>query len=437
DVFNYVLRLNDLEANRVGRTIFVARRLPNSAKSLIVRNIRINQVSVNSALNFLVALGAETAVSRERLVTSVNAVPIAQLEGAQQSAITQTQTTTEDRVEIQRVDFVDSEPLLRGLLVAGDERTNSLTLVGTPRQIEVAIAQLVQLDVRRRQVAVNVKVIDIDLAALDRFSSSFSFGVDDTRFINQGGIGILNFGSRSPATTIPPLTAPIQVDSGNLGTNVDAATGSFNFVRSFFAQLQAAVTNGSGKILTDPTVVVQEGQIAEVTLAEEVVTNFEFESTASGGVTTSNVTVETTPAGLTLSIQVDRIDDNGFVSLSVAPSITSPTATVGVEVAGNTNTITLLSIRSLSSGQIRLRDGQTLVLSGIIQDSDRTNITKVPILGDIPLLGALFRSTERLNERREVIVLLTPQIIDDSDRATYGYSYTPSREAQQFLQQNR
>jgi type IV pilus assembly protein PilQ len=59
----------------------------------------------------------------------------------------------------------------------------------------------------------------------------------------------------------------------------------------------------------------------------------------------------------------------------------------------------------------------------------------VPILGDIPILGALFRSTERANQRQEVIVLLTPQIIDDSADSSFGYSYTPGRETRQFLQQ--
>ena len=96
--------------------------------------------------------------------------------------------------------------------------------------------------------------------------------------------------------------------------------------------------------------------------------------------------------------------------------------------------ITLLAQRSLSSGTIRVRDGQTLVLSGIIQESDRTLVSKVPILGDIPILGALFRSTEERNERRELIVLLTPQILDDSDEGVYGYSYTPGEDVQQLLE---
>ncbi|MEW6495899.1 MAG: hypothetical protein AB1589_25765, partial [Cyanobacteriota bacterium] len=136
-------------------------------------------------------------------------------------------------------------------------------------------------------------------------------------------------------------------------------------------------------------------------------------------------------AGLILQINVQRIDDNGFITLAVNPTVSA--------IAGAQNTpqgqITLVNQRQLYSGQIRLRDSQTLILSGIIQEADRTTVRKVPILGDIPILGALFRSTERSNQRQEVIVLLTPQIIDDSAGSSFGYSYTPGRDARQILQQ--
>ena len=76
NVFNYVLRISGLEANLNGRTIFVGTRLPNSARSLVMRTLRLNQVDVATALNFLVGLGAETAVSRERQIATAVAVPV-------------------------------------------------------------------------------------------------------------------------------------------------------------------------------------------------------------------------------------------------------------------------------------------------------------------------------------------------------------------------
>jgi type IV pilus assembly protein PilQ len=500
DVFNYVLRLSGLEANRSNRTIFVGPKLPNSTRDMVMRSLRLNQVTVGVALNFLVGLGAESAVSRERQVTSVNAVPV----GAGAAPITQTQTTTESRVETQRVNFTDSSPLLRGLQALGDERTNSLTLIGPPRLVEMAMAQLTQLDIRRRQVVVNVKIIDVNLLNTQDYNTSFSFGVGNNYFTNDGGAASLNFGGSRPATRAetsssvtgtpviqnpvtggtflgngffnpqggqPSATAalgdPLQpgITSFTPGTftnqivpiQIDPLTGTptrygfqptttadtytfglpslYQFPKKLLASLQAQVQNGNAKILTDPTLIVQEGQQATVNLTQEVVGNIKREIVRDANLATETISAEKDRVGLTLSVKIERIDDNGFVSLSVAPVVKAPQAPATINVGGgDTQQIFLVSERSLNSGSIRLRDGQTLILSGIIQDSDRTTVSKIPILGDLPLIGSLFRSTNRQNQRNEVIVLLTPQIMDDSENSSYGYNYTPSPEVRQILE---
>ena len=422
-------------------------------------------------------------------------------------------------METQRVDFKDSTPLLRGLQALGEERTNSITLIGTPRLVEMAMAQLTQLDIRRRQVAVNVKVVDVNLSATQDFNSSFSFGIGNNYFTNDGGAASLNFGGSRPATTaeaigsltstptitnpysssaplfnpnstvsipgtlpgttvvnsngttttaansqsglfyqpVSPTGNPLQpgfsnitpatnnivtysstgvptVSQGALGTATAALPSLYQFPKRLLASLQAQVQNGNAKILTDPTLIVQEGQQALVNLTQEVVGNIKNEITRGTGDTTQVVTAEKTSVGLTVAVKIDRIDDNGFVSLSVAPNIKAPEASAQVPVGSGTQTITLVSERSLQSGLIRLRDGQTLILSGIIQDTDRTTVSKIPILGDIPLLGALFRKTNRQNQRQEVIVLLTPQILDDSEHSSFGYNYKPSPEVRQMLE---
>ncbi|MEM9904596.1 MAG: AMIN domain-containing protein [Cyanobacteria bacterium P01_D01_bin.44] len=422
NVFNYVLQISGLEANRVGRTIFVGPQLPTGARNVIVRSVRLNQVDLPSAVNFLVTMGAESAITRERLVTSVNAVEVG--EGA---PITETQSVTESRIENQRVEFEDADPILRGLQVVGDERTNSVTLIGTPRQVQIATSQLTQLDLRRRQVAVNVRVIDVNLNAIDRFGTSFSFGLGDVGVLGTAGQGIINFGDNAPNTgnnlAVPPALLGVPITPG--------VANPFNVASQFLLQLQAVVTNGQAKILTDPTLVVQEGQTAVVQLTEEVVTDIDIENSDIGDSLVQTIEFETEPAGLNLQVQIERIDDNGFVTLAVAPSITAPVDSFDT---GEGVAITLLSERQLSSGQVRVRDGQTLILSGIIQETDQVSVQKVPILGDLPLLGALFRSTSRSNERQEVIVLLTPQIIDDSDQSVFGYSYTPGEDVQELLE---
>jgi type IV pilus assembly protein PilQ len=423
DVFNHVLRVTGLEANRVGRSIYVGATLPVSAQSVAARTLRLNQIDATVATNFLVALGAESAVSRERLVTNVNAVTV----GEGSPPITETQTSTVDQIEVNRVDYEDSEGILRGLQVVADERTNSVTLVGRSDLISIATEQLSRLDIRRRQVAINVRVIDIDLNALEAFGTSFSFQTGNFGVVSSGGLGVLNLGAGVPSFPIAP-TVPTGTPITPRNLSGPGANGTST---NFLVQLLATVQNGNGKIITDPTLIVQEGQTATVQLTQDVVTDIETTTTITNGVVTTEQEIELTPAGLILQVDVDRIDDNGFVSLSVAPSISAPTDTFSLADA---NTIFLLSQRQLSSGQVRVRDGQTLLLSGIIQESERSSVNKIPILGDIPILGALFRSTVTDNRRQELIILLTPQILDDSDQSVFGYQYTPSEQVQEILE---
>ncbi len=527
DVFNYVLRLSGLEANRTGRTIFVGTKLPNSTRDTVMRSLRLNQVTVGVALNFLVAMGAETAVSRERQVTNVSAVAV----GTGVAPVTQTQTTTESVIQTQRVNYQDSTPFLRGLQALGDERTNSVTLIGAPKLVEMATSQLTQLDIRRRQAVVNVKIIDVNLTGAQDYNTSFSFGVGNNYFSVDGGAATFNFGGSRPATgtevansvtSTPVITNPITgtpflsptqsqtvssispgttivnnspntvsyqgqsispggtltiqgsagitplaispastnplstgittispgtnaivtidangnqtVTAGTNGTVTNALTSLYQFPQRLLASLQAQVTSGNAKILTDPTLIVQEGSTANVKLTQQVVGNITSQTTSGNNISTQTVTADKTDVGLTLAVKIDRIDDNGFVSLSVAPVVKAPQSSAIINVGNNSQTIFLVSERSLNSGTIRLRDGQTLILSGIIQDQDRTTVTKLPILGDIPLIGSLFRKTDRTNQRSEVIVLLTPQVMDDSERSSYGYNYTPSPQVRQILE---
>lgn len=511
DVFNYVLQLSGLQANRRGRTIFVGPQLPPEARNIVTRTLRLNQVPATSAANYLTAQGAETQIPIEQV----------QIQTLGEGAAARTVETRTPSILALRATETDAILLLRGLSVVTDERLNAITLVGEPRLIEIASALLTQLDLRRRQVAINVKIVDVNLLGTDAFNTSFSFGIGDGFFAVDQGAASFNYGDFRPPSslqtqtstvsppvipnpfagadvfldpnnpifvpgTIPgtievgpggvrrlenrdagafpspfvnldnPLSAGIltitpatdniitvNVDAegnvtrttapGTVGTITTSLPSLFQFPTKFLAALQAQITSGNAKILTDPTLVVQEGQTAQVNLTQEVVGNIESETEASEGIITRTVTAEIREAGLILQIAVDRIDDNGFVTLAVNPTVSSIGSIQDLSVGDDTNQIALLNVRQLSSGQIRLRDGQTLILAGIIQETDRTTVRKVPILGDIPILGALFRSTSRENQRQEVIVLLTPQIIDDSERSGWGYNYTPGRETREVL----
>ena len=501
DVFNYVLRMSGLEANRTGNTIFVGKNLPNYAKNNIIRTFRLNQVSAKSAAGYLATMGAEASVVVTTDVTNVSitnaGADAGDIEGVTTgfTSTNRTQTTT---IQTLNYEAKSVSPVLRGLQVVVDERLNTLTVIGVPNLVELASSQLMQLDLRQRQVAVNVKVIDINLASQENFNSSFSFGINDTFIINDEGAATVNFGDLQPATnntlsaafpigrpiapnpisgdpffnnnrqfTIPgigfpgidggnanflqprapvtsnPLTpgitdytpAEIQLDDqGRLDIAASAAaTAEFAlfpnilYPRKFLAQLQAQVVSGTGKVLTDPTLVVQEGETASVRLVESIVQS--IETTISRGDGTSNETTDANfeDVGLILGVQVERIDDNGFVTMQVNPVISAPADRVFY--GDNGSFATQIVKREVKSGRIRLRDGQTLILSGIITERERETVRKWPILGDLPIVGSLFRNTDKNHQRAEVIVLVTPQIMDDSDRSNWGYKYNPSPEA--------
>jgi len=512
DVFNYVLQISGFQANRRGRTIFVSARLPQNARNLITRSLRLNQVQAGPAAAFLSAQGAET----QRVVESVQITTVG--EGAAARTIETRETIIKPLGAVEGTGPL----LLKGLSVLTDERLNAVTLVGEPRLVEMASAFLTQLDLRRRQVAVNVKVVDVDLSGEDAFSASFSFGVGDAFFVNDRGSAVFNYGQFNPPSQLQttsgiaappvitnpfsganvfldannPLSVPgtlpgtvrispdgvitrdargagafaspsVNLDdplqggiisitqptdniitqtlqpNGTLQTTVSQGTvgdvtvglpSLFQFPDRFLTTLQAQIVSGNAKILTDPTLVVQEGETAQVNLTQEVVGNITSETESSEGLVTRTIEAEIREAGLILQIIVDRIDDNGFITLAVNPTVSSIGGIQDLSVGDDTNEIALLNVRQLESGRIRLRDGQTLILSGIIQEADRTTVSKVPILGDLPIIGALFRSTNRVNERNEVIVLLTPQILDDSGLSGFGYNYTPGREVRQLLQ---
>ena len=302
---------------------------------------------------------------------------------------------------------------------------------------------------RRRQVALNVKIVDVNLSNANLMNNSLSFKVGDGFLSVDKGAAVYNYGGYNPATNAQTLNSPTTgqavtpavaakpavaatFDSQNnqltpfipatlaqAGVNAAIAevaqytyglpTNS-QIPTKFLSTLQAQIISGNGKILTDPTLVVQEGQKSTVNLTQDVFGGFKVNSVAGTGATTSTREPIIKQAGLSLEILVNRIDDNGFVSVGVAPTVSS----IGSTINTADGDIALLQSRTLNSGEIRLRDGQTLILSGIIQESDRTSVTKVPILGDIPILGALFRSTNKTNQRQEVVVLLTPQILNDN-----------------------
>ena len=197
---------------------------------------------------------------------------------------------------------------------------------------------------------------------------------------------------------------------------------------SFFAYIEALIVSSSAKTLAQPTLLVQEGETAEVETGQNVITGVSSTDTANGSTQFQNTREN---AGLKVNVKVNKIDDNGFVTLNLNPEISVPIP-AGVQQGVP---IFNISARKLKSGDVRLRDGQSLILTGVISDSDRQQVRKWPILGDMPLIGQLFRQSASSREKNELVVIVTPTVIDDTQGGRYGYGYRPGTAAGRQLVQ--
>lgn len=497
DIFNYVLMASGLKASRRGNTIFAGASLLPSARNIITRTIRLNQASAESVASTLASQGAEVNIlfeGQEDVQLAENAPP---------RVIKQPPTLVP--LTVQKPANDSSVLILEGLVVSTDPRLNTVTLVGEPRNVELASSMITQMDARRRQVAVNVKIIDINLNNIQDYDSSFSFGIGDSYFVQDSGRGIMRFGDTAPVQEIdintglgritnPPAIAnpffngpgeDVFFDLSRL-TNIETPLGTgtiplnfftsgsgaisnnplftgvtdfpiaevdqdgvltvtypefglpsfYQYPKKFQAQIDAQIRSGNAKILTDPTLIVQEGEAAQVKLTESVIASVDTQVDTQGDTAVRTITPVLEDVGLTLNVIVDRIDDNGFITLRVNPIVASPAGTERFDSgAGAVNEITLINKRELTSGVVRLRDDQTFILSGIISEIQRSTTSKFPILGDLPVIGALFRSSTDETDRSEVVILLTPKIIPDSTEAQFGFRYNPDAATAEFLRQ--
>ena len=390
-------------------------------------------------------------------------------------------------------------PLI-GLTGTTDLRLNTITLVGEPKLINVAQNYLKQIDLRKRQVAVKVQILNVTLDNDKNVDSSFSAKIGDTFIVSASGKAHMNFGAYKPGSAeggagvysgdgyqtpgtydrdvelvekkrfFPPYVeakqtkqtgidketgAPIFTDvplydsegrpvywpDPNPNANwqekalVDSQTGKKIYEKepysakrmtypenSFYSYIESVIVSSSAKALAQPTLLVQEGEKATVRSGESVITGVSKSEGSNGSIQFSNTRED---AGLTVDLEVEKIDDNGFVTLKLDPTISVPVS------AGSQEGVQIFNVvkRELRSGRIRLRDRQTLILTGVIQESDRQLAQKWPILGDLPFIGQLFRSSSSNRQKNELVVIVTPSILNDENGASYGYGYLPSTPA--------
>ena len=406
DAFNSVLLSANLQAILEKNIIFVGKDiLTKSLEPKVSKTYRLNQVNSASVADYLSTLGAK--ISKVMLISG-------SIEG------TEVGDSFVNKKEIND-ETINSYGLkggpLSGLIGTADLRLQTITLIGSKDLIKTAEKYLRSLDVRHRQVALTIKIIDVSLTKSDIKNNVFELRTGDTRIINNSGLGLrianLDPGNPSGGANVP------NIISGGLSEG------------NFLNWLEAKITNENAKILASPTLILGENpnilssgaaevdedltaatigrpykNEAFIKVGETVIT--QYTQTVSEGVVTC--APEEGTAGITFGAKVDKIDDNGFITFALSPAISSVTKSVEIAGCGIQNT---LSVRKLDTGSIRVRNGDTLILTGVLQDADNISTSKVPILGDIPLLGSLFRNNSTQKRKSELIILVTPRILKD------------------------
>lgn len=401
DTFNFVLRLNDLKGRLVGKTILVGKEIAQDLLQTQIRTFRLNQADVNQVAGVLRGLGAQVTGGSSIGGSTGAAGAVGGLSGATGAGASGGSA-------------IGAGPLKGELFVTLDARTNALTAIGTPRALQIAQAQIAQLDIRSRQVMIDVKLIDVNLN--DVTDLGFKLGGAAGNF-SLGNITNNNFGSATPSGNTFGQAGPVGLTqiTGTTATGAGLIFSTLSSLSNAVAlRLDTAIQQGSAKILASPKIVVQSGESfskaykAEVKIVDKVIVGTKISVDPATGLTST--TPDLKDVGVTLGIDVFNIDDNGYINIALRPNVSSVYAT---QLTPQGDVITLTTERSLDIQRLRLRDGQTFVIGGVIREQDRNLATKIPFLGDLPILGALFRSQSNQNERREVALIVTPHILRD------------------------
>jgi type IV pilus assembly protein PilQ len=478
---NSVLMASGLQGKVEGNTLLAGPNvLSKGFGAQLSKVYRLNQVGANSAADYLANLGARVSKTNTTTTAISQGVPQSQ-QVSQASTTNTTQSSTTTTVNSYGA---DNGPLL-GLQATTDSRLSTITLVGSPALVAVAETYLRQLDLRQRQVALSVKILDVSLDNQKEIDNSFAFRYGNNFIVNDSGQMLGAFGA-----LLPPNSGQFDVLSGgassakpfrtteDLGPVLDPifpapVNPGAAYGKNFYDFVKAKIESTSTKVLASPTLILSENSEELRTGDDQLAVNIQsLSSGASGGsggsggggstsaaigrtkanesyvtvgeqvITNYTVTTGTQGngnscqpqfgiAGLTFGARVSKIDDNGFVTFSMSPAISATVRQFPVQGCGP---IDILAIRRLDTGSARVRDGQTLILTGVISDRDTEAVIKWPILGDIPLIGQFFRNSGSNRAKRELVILVTPRIIDDTQGGSWGYGYQPStRDSRRFL----
>lgn len=281
--------------------------------------------------------------------------------------------------------------------ISSDDRTNTISVRETAPTLK-EIRDLVETwDRPVRQVLIEARIVrantDVSSELGVAWGVSGNGEAGDGEYAVGGGRGSLGGDTGS----IADFPSDMNIDFGITSSNT--STAAIGFTRDGFLldlELSALESDGQAEIVSQPKVVTADRQEASIKSGEEI----PYQEATSSGAT--NVSFKEAALSLSVTPQITP-DDNIIMELEVNQDSRG-------QVTAGVPSIDTNSVQT----QVLVGDGETVVLGGIFQSEVATNILKTPFLGDIPYLGTLFRQTEKIDERSELLIFVTPQIMESN-----------------------
>ena len=298
-----------------------------------------------------------------------------------------------------------------GVSVIADESLNALVVKADPGLMKEVASVIDQLDQRRSQVLIQAAIVEVS------GDNAAQLGVQWAGGDPSKGVGLINFstagssianlaiaaGAKNPALANISNGATIGLGKEEINSNGD---------KTFYgAIIQALATVSNANLLSTPSIMTLDNQEAKIVVGQNVPFITGSTSTTSSGTTNPFTTIERQDVGITLKV-IPHIGEGGTVRLEVEQEVSAV-----VPSAEGINSADLITNKRSIKTTILADDAQTIVLGGLIQDDVKKTVSKVPLLGDIPLIGHLFRATSNSKTKRNLLVFLRPTLLKDSASA--------------------
>jgi len=296
--------------------------------------------------------------------------------------------------------------VVRNIQVVADKDQNTVLIVATPSEYSIIEQALKKLDVPSRQVMIEVTIAEVKLTDQLTFGVDWIFRGGAPSGRGSGGLFVQN----KPFNPAPVIPVP-TTGAGAVATGLSVAAQGFSYLinnANFPGGVQAALnlldSYGNTKVIANPHLAALDNQKATIKAGNRIPVNQQtIVGNTTNAVTTTSQYIDT---GVLLQV-TPHINDGGLVTLDVQAEVSSPGTP---DTAGGAPPIDTRSVQTLLS----VPSGQTMVMGGLIQDTKGNTNNGLPLLNRIPILGGLFGSESLTNSRSELVLFITPRVVNDS-----------------------